>query len=519
MIPFSSERKAMGVVVRIPSGGYRFYLKGASEIITNLCARHVVVRRPGSPTSSDNKSIETAPITELEEENISRTIIFYTNQMPRTIASAYRDFEPWPPAGYAGAQDEVPYEMIAKELTLIAITGIEDPLRPGVKEAVLKCHGSGVTIKMCTGDNILTDCSIASQCGIFTAGGIIMEGPVFRRLSPAEQCKIVPHLQALARSSPADKRILVDMLKGLGEIVGVTGDGTNDGPALKHINVCFSMGISRTELAKEASDIILMDDNFSSIFLQFQISVNITAILITFISAVLSEEEESVLTAVQLLWINIIMDTFATLALATNPATPESLKRMPDRKTTPLFSVDMGKMIIGQLIYQTFIILLFHFGGAGFWGYHTDREHAELSTMVFNTFVFCQIFNSINCRSLNSDKNIFRGLTKNWYFIGITLLGCHSDPYVFFGGATFQVTSMNGCDCQAAARYPPQLPACPTHAAPSVNLPIAYEPNWPRSRPGLDNPTMIHSANSPPIPSHLRRECEREEDGEGGGRP
>ncbi|CAE6429378.1 unnamed protein product [Rhizoctonia solani] len=463
MIPFSSERKAMGVVVRIPSGGYRLYLKGASEIITGLCTRHVVVHRPNSASSGDSKDLETAPITELEEENISRTIIFYANQMLRTLAVAYRDFESWPPAGHTGAQDEVPYEMIAEDLTLIAITGIEDPLRPGVKEAVAKCHGAGVTIKMCTGDNVLTARSIASQCGIFTAGGIIMEGPVFRRLSPQEQREIVPRLQVLARSSPEDKRILVDTLKGLGEIVGVTGDGTNDGPALKHANVGFSMGIAGTEIAKEASDIILMDDNFSSIvsaimwgrcvndavrkFLQFQISVNITAVLITFISAVSSDEEESVLTAVQLLWINIIMDTFAALALATDPASPELLKRMPDRKTAPLFSVDMGKMIIGQSIYQTFIVLLFHFAGPGFWNYHTDKEHAELSTMVFNTFVFCQIFNSVNCRSLSSDKNIFRGLTKNLYFIGITLIEVLIQILiVFFGGAAFQVTSMNGRD-------------------------------------------------------------------------
>ncbi|KAF8606411.1 calcium-translocating P-type ATPase [Ceratobasidium sp. AG-I] len=463
MIPFSSERKAMGVVVRTANGKWRLYLKGASEIMTKLCTRHVVVRRADAQRQADSKDIETAPITELEEENISRTIIFYANQMLRTLAVAYREFEQWPPAEHTGAADEVPYEMIAKNLTLIGIAGIEDPLRPGVKEAVQKCHGAGVTIKMCTGDNVLTARSIASQCGIFTAGGIIMEGPVFRRLSVEEQREIVPRLQVLARSSPEDKRILVDTLKSLGEIVGVTGDGTNDGPALKHANVGFSMGIAGTEIAKEASDIILMDDNFASIvsaimwgrcvndavrkFLQFQVSVNITAVLITFISAVSSAEEESVLTAVQLLWINIIMDTFAALALATDPASPEMLNRLPDRKTAPLFSVDMGKMILGQSIYQTFIILLFHFGGNKFWGYHTPKEHAELSTMVFNTFVFCQIFNSINCRSLTNDKNIFRGLTKNWYFIIITLIEVAIQVLiVFFGGAAFQVVSMNGRD-------------------------------------------------------------------------
>ncbi|QRV74869.1 calcium-transporting ATPase [Ceratobasidium sp. AG-Ba] len=461
MIPFSSERKAMGVVVKTPNGKWRLYLKGASEILTRMCKRHVVVHRPGQ--ALDSKELETAPITTHEEENISRTIIFYANQMLRTLALAYRDFEQWPPAGHTGAIDEVPYEMIAEDLTLLGIVGIEDPLRPGVKEAVAKCLGAGVTIKMCTGDNVLTARSIASQCGIFTAGGIIMEGPVFRRLSPEEQREIVPRLQVLARSSPEDKRILVDTLKGLGEIVGVTGDGTNDGPALKHANVGFSMGIAGTEIAKEASDIILMDDNFASIvsaimwgrcvndsvrkFLQFQVSVNITAVLITFISAVASDQEESVLTAVQLLWINIIMDTFAALALATDPASPEMLNRMPDRKTAPLFSVDMGKMIIGQSLYQTFIVLLFHFAGSSFWGYTTEKETSELSTMVFNTFVFCQIFNSINCRSLTQDKNIFRGLTKNWYFMAITAIEVAIQILiVFFGGAAFQVTSMNGRD-------------------------------------------------------------------------
>ena len=244
---------------------------------------------------------------------------------------------------------------MAKDLTLIGITGIEDPLREGVREAVIKCHRAGVTVKMCTGDNVLTARSIATQCGIFTKGGIIMEGPVFRKLSQPEMVEIVPRLQVLARSSPEDKKILVETLKMIGEVVGVTGDGTNDGPALKTANVGFSMGISGTEVAKEASDIILMDDNFASIvkaimwgrcvndavrkFLQFQISTNVTAVVITFVTAVASVEESSVLSAVQLLWINIIMDTFAALALTTNPATEELLDRKPDKKTAPLFTV------------------------------------------------------------------------------------------------------------------------------------------------------------------------------------
>jgi Ca2+-transporting ATPase len=243
----------------------------------------------------------------------------------------------------------VPFDDLAKDLTLIAITGIEDPLREGVRDAVLKCQRAGVSVKMCTGDNVLTARSIATQCGIFTPGGIIMEGPVFRQLSQTEMIELVPRLQVLARSSPEDKKILVETLKMIGEIVGVTGDGTNDGPALKTANVGFSMGIAGTEVAKEASDIILMDDNFASIvkaimwgrcvndavrkFLQFQISTNITAVVITFVSSL---ADSPALSAVQLLWINIIMDTFAALALATDPASEKLLCRKPDKKTAPL---------------------------------------------------------------------------------------------------------------------------------------------------------------------------------------
>ena len=151
-------------------------------------------------------------------------------------------------------------------MMLIGITGIEDPLRPGVREAVANCVKAGVQVKMRTGDNVLTARSIALECGIFTPGGIIIEGPVFRQLNNQEMLEAVPRLQVLARSSPEDKKMLVEKLKSLvGEIVGVTGDGTNDGPALKTAHVGFSMGIVGTEAAKEASDIIIMDDSFASI--------------------------------------------------------------------------------------------------------------------------------------------------------------------------------------------------------------------------------------------------------------
>ncbi|CAI4220230.1 unnamed protein product [Parascedosporium putredinis] len=214
-------------------------------------------------------------------------------------------------------------------MIFVGVVGIQDPLREGVPEAVRVCQNAGVVIRMVTGDNKMTAQAIAGECGILQPNSIVMEGPEFRNLSKYEQEQIIPD------STPEDKRILVKRLKDKGEIVAVTGDGTNDAPALRMADVGFSMGIAGTEVAKEASSIILMDDNFNSIvkalkwgravndavkrFLQFQLTVNVTAVILTFVSAVANPDESSVLTAVQLLWVNLIMDTLAALALATDP--------------------------------------------------------------------------------------------------------------------------------------------------------------------------------------------------------
>ncbi|KZT01381.1 calcium-translocating P-type ATPase [Laetiporus sulphureus 93-53] len=462
MIPFSSARKAMGVVVRLPDGRYRLHLKGASEILTKRCSRYVVVERGGKGPDVD--ALETREVDEKAGEGIARTTVFYAEQMLRAIALCYRDFDIWPPKGARyTAIDEVEYEDLAKELTLIGIVGIEDPLREGVRDAVADCHKAGVTVKMCTGDNILTAKSIAQQCGILTPGGVVLDGPSFRKLNDQQLLATVPKLQVLARSSPEDKKLLVEKLRELGEIVGVTGDGTNDGPALKTADVGFSMGIAGTEVAKEASDIILMDDNFASIvkaimwgrcvndavrkFLQFQISTNITAVVITFVSTIASGSESPVLTAVQLLWINIIMDTFAALALATDPASPELLDRKPDKKTAPLFSVDMYKQIIGQSIYQIVIVLLFHFLGDQIFAFDPSADETNIQTVVFNIFVFAQISNSFNCRRLDNHLNIFEGISRNYYFIGITLIEIAGQVLiVFVGGDAFSVERIDGAE-------------------------------------------------------------------------
>ncbi|RYN45204.1 Calcium-transporting ATPase 2, partial [Alternaria alternata] len=291
---------------------------------------------------------------------------------------------------------------------------IQDPVRPGVPEAVRKAQKAGVTVRMVTGDNMQTARAIATECLIYTEGGLVMEGPDFRRLSTEQLDEMLPRLQVLARSSPEDKRILVTRLKALGEIVAVTGDGTNDVPALKAANVGFSM-VSGTEVAKEASSIILMDDNFSSIitalmwgravndavqkFLQFQITVNITAVVLTFVTAVYDDEMKPVLRAVQLLWVNLIMDTFAALALATDPPTEKILDRPPQGKG-PLITTTMWKQITGQNIYKITAIFVLYFAGGDILGYDLSdpNKQLELDTVIFNSFVWMQIFNIFNNR-------------------------------------------------------------------------------------------------------------------------
>ncbi|KAI0033543.1 hypothetical protein K488DRAFT_47506 [Vararia minispora EC-137] len=454
VIPFSSERKAMGVVVRLPGGRARFFLKGASEILAALCVRYAASRG----VSQDTPEIATEVLSASDRDGILDDITLYASQTLRTITLCYRDFKSWPPID-ALADNEVPYEVLAQDLTLVAIAAIEDPLRPGVRRAVADCNRAGVQVKMCTGDNVLTAKSIAQQCGIYTVGGIVMEGPHFRSLSDPVRRQIIPRLQVLARSSPEDKRLLVNTLKELDEVVGVTGDGTNDGPALKAAHVGFSMGIAGTEVAKEASNIILMDDNFASIvkaimwgravndavckFLQFQVSVNVIAVIVTLVSGIASSNEGSVLSAVQLLWINIIMDTFAALALATDPASPALLDRKPTKQSAPLFSVDMIKQIVGQSIYQCIVILIFHFLGPVVLGFEAGDK--RVSTLVFNAFVFAQIFNSFNCRRLDRKLNVFEGLQRNPYFICITFIEiCAQILIIFFGGAVFSVARIGG---------------------------------------------------------------------------
>lgn len=259
MVPFDSGRKCMAAVVKLHDNRYRLLVKGASEILLGKCSK--IVQDP-------TKAITEIDLNHAHTEILADTITSFAGRSLRTIGLVFRDFEQWPPRGVPTQNDDpklAVFDKVFMNMVFLGIVGIQDPLRVGVADAVHACQKAGVYVRMVTGDNLLTAKAIAQECGIHTPDGIVMEGPHFRTLDRREMNEIIPKLQVLARSSPEDKRILVKRLKELGETVAVTGDGTNDAPALKTADVGFSMGIAGTEVAKEASSIVLMDDNFASI--------------------------------------------------------------------------------------------------------------------------------------------------------------------------------------------------------------------------------------------------------------
>jgi len=412
LYPFSSARKRMSTLVKSDKA-FRLYSKGASEIIVSLC-NHVVL---------NGKAV---PLDKALEEELAQAIHKMACDGLRTIALAYRDFSE--PTNWEKEDD------VEVNLTLLGIVGIRDPPRDEVPDAVKRCISAGIVVRMVTGDNIETAKKIAEECGIFTGPpGIAIEGPVFRAMSEEERDKIIPNIQVMARSSPTDKYTLVTRLKAFNHVVAVTGDGTNDAPALSAAHVGFAMGIAGTEVAKEASDIILMDDNFSSIvkavawgrnvydsirkFIQFQLTVNVVAVLLAFIGAVTNEHGESPLKPVQLLWVNLIMDTMAALALATEPPSDELLKRKPYGKDDALITRTMWKMILGEAFFQLAVNLIILYYGHILFGVEKDGEiHL---TILFNVFVLCQVFNELNARRINDEMNIFENFFTNTIFIGV----------------------------------------------------------------------------------------------------
>ncbi|KHO00418.1 ATPase, P-type, transmembrane domain protein [Metarhizium album ARSEF 1941] len=398
--PFDSKRKYMATVALQANGLYRLYLKGAPEVILQACDR--VLCDGILPLAED------ATLTPERRHSVLQVVESYCNMSLRTIGFAYKDMSSWPPTDALSNEDDM-WQHLLTGMTFLGTLAIHDPLRPEATHAIAQCIQAGVSVRMVTGDNVQTARAIAQECGILTDNGVVMEGWQFRNLDVTEMYDILPNLQVLARSSPEDKKTLVQRLKDLGETVAVTGDGTNDGPALRAADVGFSMGISGTDVAKEASSIVLMDDNFSSIvsaiewgrsindavkkFLHFQLTANITAVTLTFESSVSSDTGESIISPAQLLWINLIMDTLAALALATDPPNASVLQRAPDTKATPLISVTGWKMIVGQAMYQLLVMFILDFKGSDLLKRMRPDDATTLETFVFNTFVWMQLFN------------------------------------------------------------------------------------------------------------------------------
>uniref|UniRef100_A0A8C8HW99 Calcium-transporting ATPase n=1 Tax=Oncorhynchus tshawytscha TaxID=74940 RepID=A0A8C8HW99_ONCTS len=435
---FNSVRKSMSTVLKNADGSYRMFSKGASEILLKKCCKIMTANGEAKVFKSRDR-----------DHVVKKVIEPMASEGLRTICLAYRDF---PPAD--GEPDWENETDILTGLTCLCVVGIEDPVRPEVPDAIKRCQRAGITVRMVTGDNINTARAIASKCGILQPGDdfLCIDGKEFNRrirneLGEIEQeriDKIWPKLRVLARSSPTDKHTLV---KGImdstvqepRQVVAVTGDGTNDGPALKKADVGFAMGIAGTDVAKEASDIILTDDNFSSIvkavmwgrnvydsiskFLQFQLTVNVVAVIVAFTGACITQD--SPLKAVQMLWVNLIMDTFASLALATEPPTESLLLRKPYGRNKPLISRTMMKNILGHAVYQLTIIFTLLFAGEQMFDIDSGRYaplHAPPSehyTIVFNTFVMMQLFNEINARKIHGERNVFDGIFKNMIFCSI----------------------------------------------------------------------------------------------------
>jgi Ca2+ transporting ATPase len=446
---FNSVRKSMSTVIKVSDSPMTFlwFTKGASEMVVKCCSW--VLDAQGQPrgfTAADQEQLTTSVIEDMAGDGL------------RTIGIAYKRIIVGGTSGQANDMsvkqepDWDDEEQLLTGLTLLGIVGIEDPVRAEVPDAIRQCQRAGITVRMVTGDNVNTARSIATKCGILSPRDnfLVLEGKEFNQRIRDKQTgkvrqdlfdKVWINLRVLARSSPQDKYTLVSHIirsraAPSRQVVAVTGDGTNDGPALKRADVGFAMGIAGTDVAKEASDIILTDDNFSSIvkavmwgrnvydsitkFLQFQLTVNVVAIIVAFCGACFLDD--SPLKAIQMLWVNLIMDTLASLALATEQPSLELLNRAPYGRTQPLISRQMAKNIIGHSLYQLFIIFFVLFAGdllidvdnmSGI----VVHEPTQHFTVIFNTFVLMTLFNEFNCRKIHGQRNVFSGLQRNILFV------------------------------------------------------------------------------------------------------
>lgn len=397
LFPFSSELKHMTTISKV-DGKIVSYVKGSPECLLPMC-----------DLSDDRLS------------QINTAIVAAEQKAMRVIAFAHKELD-----GLADYSEEAQHKQMESSMVFDGFVAISDPLRAEVSHAVKSCQSAGVGVKILTGDNIITAVAIAEELGLMTAGKIALEAKDIEEMTDAQLSEKLPDICVIARSTPAVKMRVVKLLKELGNVVAVTGDGINDAPALKNADVGIAMGISGTEVSKEASDIVLLDDSFATIvkavewgrniyenfkrFISFQLTVNIASVICVFVSVLMGLKAP--FTALQLLWINIIMDGPPALTLGLEPNYSDLMSRKPTDRAENIISKNMFIRIFTTGIYVSIVFLCqYHFN---FLGAAPD----EMGTVLFTLFVLFQLFNAFNCRELHTES-IFKHLFKNKLMLGV----------------------------------------------------------------------------------------------------
>ena len=444
-LPFSTERKYMATaVVSAAEAGRRIlYVKGAPEILLTMC-----------------------DMPQQQRESIRATLAEYQNQAMRTLAFAFRPL--------ADGEQGITPEGISGRLAMLGIAAISDPVREEVPAAVTECRNAGIEVKIVTGDTTATAREIGRRIGLWSddtdTDRNIITGPEFEALDERQLADRVMDLKIIARARPMDKKRLVEALQAHNQVVAVTGDGTNDAPALKAANVGLSMG-DGTSVAKEASDITIIDNSFGSIaravmwgrslylniqrFILFQLTVNVAACLTVLFGAFTGTE--SPLTVTQMLWVNLILDTFAAMALASLPPSPQVMNAKPRDRSAFIITSHMKRRIIstGGLFFLLMMVLLYLFR-------HADVEsllqpwHLDFSSpghispyelsLFFTLFVMLQFWNLFNARAFGTGRSAFHmAHCDGFVFIALLIL-VGQYLIVTFGGTMFSVVPLKAAD-------------------------------------------------------------------------
>ena len=422
LYPFSSDTKNMTSCVK-KGDGYVVYTKGSPEKIISLCS-----------LTEEERGIAEADIVSLQKR--ARRVIAFAHKYVKEL-----------PKDRADAESGMSFD---------GFVGIADPLRAEVYDAVRACKTAGIEVKMLTGDNIVTATAIAEELELLGEGGKAVEASYLENLSDEEFAKVLPSVRVIARSTPLLKMRVVKQLRSEGNVVAVTGDGINDAPALKNADVGIAMGISGTEVSKEAADIVLLNDSFSTIvttvkwgrgiyenfkrFIQFQLTVNVASVLTVFICTIVGlfvEGFHSPFSALDLLWINIIMDGPPALTLGLEPIRDDLMTRRPTGRSESIVSKEMLRRIAVNGVFMCAVCLAqqgFDFLGVG---------EEKVQTAVFTLFVLFQLFNAFNCRELGN-KSIFPNLFKNKLMLGAFVIAFALQIVITqFGGAVFDTVPLD----------------------------------------------------------------------------